>query len=191
MRARRRNLIIGGVAGLAALSAAGVWGVAKTLSWLSADAPPDDEYVSRDVSRIKPEKMANVAKTAELVLPPGSTWIDGYYYYWQEFHICARLRLPASEFEALVRDSKLGTPVPGLRPREIMNAGHPASKHDNGWHPDKPVNVSGVALQTLTSVHRELMFDLDSTETVTVYLIVWDNDGAAGPSATPPTTPAF
>ena len=156
--------------------------MAKTLSWLSADAPPDDEYVSRDVSRIKPEKMAEVAKTAELILPPGCTWIDGYYYYWQEFHISARFRLPAAELEALVGGSKLGTPTLGLRPREIMHPNHPASKHDKGWHPDKPVNVSGVALQTLANVNRELMFDLDNTETVTVYLIVWDNDGAASPS---------
>jgi hypothetical protein len=156
------------------------WGV----TWLLRDrAQSNPDQVARDVQRIRPEKLDEIAKLAQLVLPPGCKWLDGYYYYWQEYSLCARFLLPANGFEAFLRDSKLPGPVAGLRPAEIARDGHPASKHDPQWHPQAPVKVSGIASDGLVTVNRTLMFDLDQAEMITVYLVVNDTGVSVSPSA--------
>lgn len=169
-------------AGAAVTAMACLGGVTWGLSRLTREGSNPDQ-VARDVQRIRPEKMEAVAKAAQLVPPQGCKWLDGYYYYWQEFSISARFQLPAASLEAFLRDSKLAQPVSGLRPKAITSTTHVASKHDPQWHPLEPAKVSGVEGEDLVSVARYLMFDLDQADVITVYLIVNDTNVSVTPSA--------
>lgn len=180
----RRGIVIGAAAVLGAVCYGGIGLAIAATTGLILDAKKEaGDQVARDVTRIRPEKMAATAELAGLVLPPGCTWLDGYYYYWQEYSLCARFQVPAAGLTDFIARSGLEDAVPGLRPREIMSAHHPASKHDPQWRPSQPAKVSGVELERLGKVARSVMLDLDRPETVTVYLIASDSEVSIVPSA--------
>ncbi len=89
--------------------------------------------------------LVEVSKASNLVFPADAALLAGWYSYFQDWHLAARVRVPASELAAFRADNAVPEPVPATG-----SFANPASDADDGWRPAPataadPSDVDGVA----------------------------------------------
>jgi hypothetical protein len=112
---------------------------------------------------------SQVEAVAHVTLPPGTVLLSAVYSNGLETRLSAKFRMPRSELDAFVAASKFTAPLtPGLR----VVDGNDDVGQGNLWNPGAARTVAGIDEQEPSSdgTRRQVLFDLDITETVTVYL---------------------
>ena len=128
-----------------------------------------------DTDRLPVQSEAEVASASQLeavahvTLPPGTVLLSAAYSNGLETRLSAKFRMPRSELTAFVTATHFTAPLtPGLRVvGQAQNVGG-----GNLWDPDSATTVSGIDDPAATSAgtSREVLFDLDTANAVTVYL---------------------
>lgn len=112
---------------------------------------------------------SEVEAAAHVRLPPGTVALSGVKSGGLETLVSAKFRIPRDALDAFVASGMFTAPVvPGLRAV--------TAQHNLGggslWDPEKAVSVSGIDEQQPAAggTHRSVLFNLDSPDTITVYL---------------------
>ncbi|MDG4767344.1 hypothetical protein O7632_25105 [Solwaraspora sp. WMMD406] len=113
---------------------------------------------------------AEVEANAKVRLPPGTVLLSTSFVSFQDWHLTAMFRMPATALPGFLADSGFPRPRPGLR---AVGDGDHAS--GDTWRPDAAVDVVGVEQLTepTQGVFRKLLVDLDRPDDVTVYLVAF------------------
>ncbi|MGQ0838491.1 hypothetical protein [Actinokineospora sp.] len=133
---------------------------------LAGCAPPGQPVTLGD--RPREVSLVEVGKVADLTFPPEAELLAGWYSYFQEWHLAARVRLPRAALPAFRTTN--GLPEPTRASGEFRN---PASDADQGWRPADG-EVTGVPKATLPDATRSLRFQPGDGDTVVVYLLAAD-----------------
>ncbi|GLW93563.1 hypothetical protein Aglo03_43790 [Actinokineospora globicatena] len=133
-----------------------MWWLAVVL--LVAGCGPGERVTLGDPPRAV--SLDEVAKVSDLGFAAGDELVAGWYSYFQEWHLSARVRV--GSVERFRRDNGLGEPT------AVQGAfRNPASDADAGWRPDP---ATGVSPQD-TDVRRSVRFVTEGGATV-VYILV-------------------
>lgn len=112
---------------------------------------------------------AQVEAVAHVILPPGTVLLSAAYSSGLDTRLSAKFRMPRAELDAFVAAAQFTTtPTPGLRAVEAQhNVGG-----GNLWDPGTAKTVSGIDEEepAADGTFRRVLFDLDASDTVTVYL---------------------
>ena len=115
----------------------------------------------------QPTDAAEVEHVAAVHLPQGTNLLYAESAGFADTDLWAIFQMPTTALDGFVADSKLPSPVPGLRTAADSFTARP------GLDPKAAVNVSGIDEYTHAtpgSNPRMMMFDLDKPGEVTVYL---------------------
>ncbi|MBB5867541.1 hypothetical protein F4553_000920 [Allocatelliglobosispora scoriae] len=107
--------------------------------------------------------LGEVAAISQLRFPADSELLDSALSEWTDTVLYARIAFPRSELAAFQSTNDLPAAV-------AQERGVPASEVPGWWHPEKPATVSGIASACTPTACRSLMFDLDGTDTVVVWV---------------------
>ncbi|GIE28570.1 hypothetical protein Ait01nite_016150 [Actinoplanes italicus] len=132
-------------------------------------ASADDEDALRVQSGPDVASASQVEAVAHVTLPPGTVLLSAVYSNGLETRLSAKFRMPRSELDPFVTASKFTAPLtPGLR---AVDKSHDVGQ-GNLWDPGSATTVAGIDedLPTADGTRRQVLFDLDTPATVTVYL---------------------
>jgi hypothetical protein len=153
-------LVLASISLVLSLIACGVAGLAASTSGL--DLLPGQ-------SKPAVASAAQVEAVAHVSLPPGTVLLSAAYSDGLETRLAAKLRIPRAELDAFVAAAQFTmAPVPGLR----AVGAHRNVGGGNLWDPETARTVSGVAEKETAAdgTYRQVLFNLDAPNTVTVYL---------------------
>ncbi|MGW0435917.1 hypothetical protein ACWDV4_25660 [Micromonospora sp. NPDC003197] len=134
---------------------------------LTVDATGIDLLPVQSSPRIA--SAAEVEAVAHVTLPPGTVLLGAAYSNGLDTLLSAKFRIPRAELDAFIAAAKFTVaPVPGLRP---LDATHNVGG-GNLWDPETAKVVSGIDEEqpTADGTYRAVLFNLDATDAVTVYL---------------------
>jgi hypothetical protein len=159
--------------GTAALVLAGL-SLILSLIALGVASADDDGDALRVQSGPDVASASQVEAVAHVVLPPGTVLLSAVYSNGLETRLSAKFRMPRSELDAFVTSSKFTAPLtPALR---VVDKSDDVGK-GNLWDPGSAKTVAGIDEEEPTSdgTRRQVLFDLDTPETVTAYLYAGRN----------------
>jgi hypothetical protein len=109
-------------------------------------------------------------KYAKVRLTAGTVVESTKYQAGIDYHLTAKLRIPAAELPAFLTDSGFTAPTTGTRP--VTNGDRDG---DAAWHPDDAKQVAGLD-QTSTpvqAVYRKVLVDHDRPAEPVLYLVAF------------------
>ncbi|SER05455.1 hypothetical protein [Actinokineospora terrae] len=105
--------------------------------------------------------LGEVSKVSDLVFAEDDELVAGWYSYFQEWHLAARVRV--GSVDRFRKDNGLAEPAP------VQGAfRNPASDADPGWEPEPATGVTPAD----TDVRRSVRFVRDGSGAEVVYLVV-------------------